>query len=190
MSMTPHFWNKLDIKPNEFIKDYDHDSMAAVMYYDVMLEAMVFVLNRTRARPFSFQLRLLPNHHVEGEVEDINEMLKMLVERSEWWVDASIGLSLPQASIQGCAKNRLQLVRSVQLLGLNSDREAYPFHGVLGNTPRLTHVGLGFISDVGVDYSRLLVLQLHQIACHEQLLSVLPRQSSSRSSQFTTASLT
>ena len=49
----------------------------------------------------------------------------------------------------------------------------HPLRGLLDNTPRLTRVKLGYMPDLGIDWSRLVVLQVYVVDYPEGLLSVL-----------------
>ena len=171
MSMTLHFWNKLDIDL-DVMANYGDDSMALTFRYEVMLSALRFFLNRTKEHPFSFQLHRR-FRHLEGEEQYIDSILGMLVAQSMWWEDAFIRFRASQMSILYCAKNRLPLLRSVQLLGSISYGEIHQFHDLLDNTPRLTRVNLTHLSDWRVDWSRLLVLKVGVFDDHKHLLSVL-----------------
>ncbi|KAM6495211.1 hypothetical protein JOM56_009834 [Amanita muscaria] len=172
MTMPLHFWNKIDIK-FDFLDEDDlcHDPSRRKHRYEVMLHVLRFFLDRTNRHPFSFQLEGRPQYATAEEAY-VSRILKMLVAESTRWEDVMIRYEPSHVRILYRARNRLPLLRSVQLLRLNFDDERHDLLE-LEETSCLRSVNISDLRDWKTDWTRLRVLKIGQFYQGERLLSVL-----------------
>ncbi|KAM6490580.1 hypothetical protein JOM56_013923 [Amanita muscaria] len=171
MTMPLHFWNKLDITLDFMDNLYD-DPLRRKNRYELMLHVLRFFLDRTNRHPFSFQLERR-FQCLEGEEDYIGSVLEMLVAESTRWEDVFIRYQQSHVPILYRARNRLPLLRSVQLLRSRFDGEQSLGYDLLEGASCLRSVSIADLCEWQMDWTQLRVLKIGQFHQGERLLSVL-----------------
>ncbi|KAF8320149.1 hypothetical protein F5887DRAFT_1217923 [Amanita rubescens] len=161
LSMQPYFWNEIQIERPED-RGLQPDSA------DVMA-MLTFFLNVTSGAPFSFTLYKEKYYYV-NEAPAVQLILSKLRDCSMQWVNASMELRVPEFFLLRSVKNRVPLLKSLELIlpihletkTSNHDSTLLLQMGKLfENAPLLTRIKLYCLSDLGWRFNWALLTSIH-----------------------------
>ncbi|KAF8623763.1 hypothetical protein AX15_006205 [Amanita polypyramis BW_CC] len=170
-SMTSQFWNRLDINLH-VMNELHNDPDSLYAYYDHMLRLLQYFLDQARGQSLSFQFKTR-FHCLEREDEYVGRMLELLVAESLRWEDVYVLFRISHLPILYRAKNRLPLLRSLQLIKRTYDKGPGDVYDLFEDTPRLKCLELGHLSDWRVSWSSLRILKIGEFSSDMKLLSIL-----------------
>jgi hypothetical protein len=160
--MLPYFWNEIEI---EWREDDDEDDD-----YEHVATMLTFFLDTIRGAPFSFTLWTFRRD--DGSQKNASSrqlILGKLLDHSEQWEEVSMQLNDLEFAMIHRLKNRLPLLRVLQLHLLrcyrpedDKDTSLFPPGDVFASAPLLAHVGLDNFSFLwGFNWSSLTSIDLN-----------------------------
>ena len=178
--MQPYFWNEIQLERPED-RDRQPDSAR-------IMEMLTFFLDVAGGAPFSFTL-YKENHYYVGDAPDVQLILSKLRDYSMQWVNASMGLRVPELLLLRSVENRVPLLQSLGLVlpfDAYQEREMSSLDSALllqmgklfENAPRLTRIKLRCLSDVRwrFNWASLTSIHLRSFEDNPQLIITTLRQ--------------